>query len=243
MEGLLYDLDVSSLKATLVVDIVKQFAIKDRPHFKGGCFGQGRIVVSNNGFYEYGDMQAGLFEWDGKTWRAIIRKPHMDCAARVNMGSVVFCSGWDERSVLFWALVKGEWKRYRLPKASHAFEHAWQTEWMRIREIETEHFMMDIQGAFYELQPIAFEGAIWGVKPVCSHLRTIPDYCAFRGMLAVGGNETTPNQDNYLYAGQPQSGVFFGKTDDLWSWGKPSGWGGVWRRTPVQAGESSDPFL
>ena len=109
-------------------------------------FGQGRIVVSNNGFYEYGDLQAGLFEWDGKTWRAIIRKPHMDCAARANMGQVVFCSGWDERSVLFWALVKGNWRRYRLPKASHAFEHAWQTEWMRIREIETEHFMMDIQG-------------------------------------------------------------------------------------------------
>jgi hypothetical protein len=87
------------------VDLVAQFSIKDRPHFKGGCLGQGRVIVSNNGFYEYGDMQAGLFEWDGKSWRAIIRKPHMDCAARANMGQVVFCSGWDERSVLFWALV------------------------------------------------------------------------------------------------------------------------------------------
>ena len=78
---------------------------------------------------------------------------------------------------------------------------------------------------------------------MCTHLRTIPDYCSFRGMFAVGGNETTPNQDNYLYAGQPQSGVWFGKTDDLWNWGKPSGWGGVWRRTAVAAGETSDPFL
>lgn len=243
MEGLLYDLDVSTLKATLIIDLVKQFGIKDRPHFKGGCRGQGRIVVSNNGFYEYGDMQAGLFEWDGKDWRAIYRKPHMDCASREDMGNVVFCSGWDERSVLFWALIKGTWHRYRLPKASHSFEHAYQTEWMRIREVETEHFLMDIQGAFYELQPIAFQGAIWGVKPICSHLRTIPDYCSFRGMFVVGGNETTPNHDNYLVAGQPQSGIWIGKTDDLWRWGKASGWGGVWRKTAVQAGEASDPYL
>ena len=40
----------------------------------------------------------------------------MDVAARENMGNVMFASGWDERSVLFHALVKGEWQRYRLPK-------------------------------------------------------------------------------------------------------------------------------
>src|ERR1017187_7676810 len=28
------------------------------------------------------------------------------------------------------------------------------------------------------------------------HLRIIPDYCSLRGMLALGGNETTPNNDN-----------------------------------------------
>ena len=72
---------------------------------------------------------------------------------------------------------------------------------MRIREIETEHFMVDIQGMFFELQPVAFEGRIWGVKPVCQHLRTIPDYCSFRGMLALGGNETTPNNDNNAVVG------------------------------------------
>ena len=114
---------------------------------------------------------------------------------------------------------------------------------MRIREVETEHFLMDIQGMFYELQPIAFEDHIWGIKPICQHLRVIPDYCAFRGLLAVGGNETTPNNGAYSVAGQPQSGIWFGKTDDLWQWGKPAGWGGPWRRTPVKGGIASDPFL
>lgn len=243
MEGLLFELDVRTLKASLVADVVKENGLNARPHFKGGFTGQGRVVVSNNGFYDYGEEEAGLFEFDGRRWNRLSRKPHMDCAGRENMGNVIFCTGWDESSVLFSALVKGQWQRYRLPKASHAFQHAWQTEWMRIREVETEHFLMDIHGMFYELQPIAFEDRIWGVKPVCQHLRTIPDYCSFRGMFAAGGNETTPNNGAYSLAGQPQSGIWFGKTDDLWQWGKPAGWGGPWRKSPVRAGEPSDPFL
>ena len=78
---------------------------------------------------------------------------------------------------------------------------------MRIREVETEHYLVDIQGMFYELQPIAFEGAIWGLKPICQHLRVIPDYTAFRGLLALSGNQTTPNADNNAVVGQPQSEI------------------------------------
>jgi hypothetical protein len=243
MEGHFFEHDVNTHKSTLLFDLGKQFNLTQRPHFKGGCSAQGRVVVANNGFYAYGENGAGLFEFDGRNWRTLSGKPHMDCAARQDMGNVMFCSGWDESSVLLWALVYGRWQRYRLPKASHAFEHAWQTEWMRIREIETEHYMLDIQGMFYELQPIAFENAIWGVKPVCQHLRIIPDYCAFRGLLALAGNQTTANRDNNPVVGQPQSGLWFGKSDDLWSWGRPQGWGGPWRKSPVRKGSPSEPFL
>jgi len=243
MEGELFELDVSTLKPRLAENVPQKTGIKLRPHFKGGYTGQGRIVIANNGFYAFGENDAGLFEFDGKSWNTLSRKPHMECMGRENMGNVIFATGWDESSVLFWALIGGKWHRYRLPKGGHVHNHAWQTEWMRIREVETEHFLMDIHGLFYELQPLPFEGAIWGVKPVCSHLRIIPDYCAFRGLLALGGNETSPNGDNYRYAGQPQSGIWFGKTDDLWSWGQPAGWGGPWRQTAVRANQPSDPFL
>ncbi len=243
MEGLLFELDVQSHKTTLAFDLTKEFGIKARPHFKGGYTGQGRIAVTNNGFYAYGENEAGLFEYDGAKWRALSRKPHMDVAARQNMDNVLFSTGWDESSVLFWACIKGKWNKYRLPKASHAFEQAWQTEWMRIREVETEHYLMDIQGMFYELQPMAFEDSIWGVKPICQHLRIIPDYCSFRGELVLGGNQNSPNADNNAVAGQPSVGLHFGITDDLWHWGKPQGWGGPWRKQAVQAGEVSDPFL
>ncbi len=59
----------------------------------------------------------------------------------------------------------------------------------------------------------------------------------------MGGNQTTPNRDNNALSGQPQSGLWFGKTDDLWSWGRPQGWGGPWWNTQVQKDVASDPFL
>jgi hypothetical protein len=243
MEGLLFELDVETLKPRLLVDLIKGLSITKKTHFKGAYTGQGRVLVANNGFYEYGDTSAGLWEWDGKDWNRLSDKPHMDCAGRENMHNVIFCTGWDESSVLLWACHQGKWQKYRLPKGSHAFDHAWQTEWMRIREVETEHFLMDIVGQFYELQPMVFENVIRGVKPVCNHLRITPDFCAFRGLLALGGNSTSPNADNNTLGGQPQAGIWFGKTDDLWAWGKPQGWGGPWRKTPVRKGQPSEPFL
>lgn len=243
MEGHFIEMDVADLKPRVLYDLVKEMKIAARPHFKGGFTAQDRVVVANNGFYEFGEDQAGLFEFDGKTWKKLSGKPHMDVAARQDMGNVLFATGWDEASALFWALVKGVWQRYRLPKATHAMSHAWQTEWMRIREVETEHYLVDIQGMFYELQPIAFEGRIWGLKPICQHLRIIPDYCSFRGLFAAAGNQNTPNRDNNALQGQPQAGLWFGKTDDLWSWGRPQGWGGPWWKTDVTRGVPSDPFL
>ena len=67
-------------------------------------------------------------------------------------------------------------------------------------------------------------------------------------MLVLGGNQATPmefgtGRDRELTAGQPQAGLWFGKTDDLWNFGRPRGFGGVWRNTKVKAGEPSDPFL
>ena len=243
MEGAFFELDVSSLKATLLFDLVKEFSLKKPPHFKGGHTGQGRVVVANNTYTTWGESEGGLADWDGKRWRVLSRKPFMECAGRPNLGGAVFATGWDEASALFWVLINGTWRRYRLPKASHTFDQYWQTEWTRIREVETERFLMDCHGMFYELSPMVFENAIWGVRPISTHLRVIPDYCTFRGLFVMAGNEGTPNADNNPVGGQPQSGIWFGKTDDLWRFGKPQGWGGPWRSTVVKAGQPSDPFL
>ena len=116
MEGLLFEVDVSSLKATQIDDLVARFKIKKRPHFKGGFSAQDRVVVANNGFYEFGENEAGLFEWDGDAWRTLSQASH-GVAGAPGYGQRLFCTGWDESSVLFWALVNGTGRRYRLPKA------------------------------------------------------------------------------------------------------------------------------
>lgn len=243
MEGGFYEMDVTTLQPRRLYDLVEVLQIKQQPHFKGGFTGQGRVVVANNTYSKWNEREGSLAEWEGQAWRILSRKPHMECAGRDNMGNAIFTTGWDEASALFTVLIDGAWRHYRLPKASHTFDQFWQTEWTRIREVETERFLMDCHGMFYELSPMIFEKSVWGVRPISTHLRVIPDYCSFRGLLVLGGNENTPNMDVNPLQGQPQSGLWFGKTDDLWKFGKPQGWGGPWRFTQVRAGDISDPFL
>lgn len=59
----------------------------------------------------------------------------------------------------------------------------------------------------------------------------------------MAGDQTTPINESNAYVGQPQANLWFGKSDDLWQWGKATGWGGPWWETAVKAGEPSDPFL
>ena len=69
--------------------------------------------------------------------------------------------------------LNGKWMTYRLPKASHAYDHLWQTEWPRIREVETERYLLDVHGLFYELSPLGWGAATWAV-PRRPSLRPAP---------------------------------------------------------------------
>ncbi|EDQ88254.1 uncharacterized protein MONBRDRAFT_9225 [Monosiga brevicollis MX1] len=180
------------------------------------------------------------------------RTAFVEVTGRSNFGRVVYALGWDKRSAILKVLDNGDgadpsidtnWQTYRLPKASHAYDHLWQTEWPRIREVETERYLVDMHGMFYELSPLGWAGSTWGVRPVSQHLRMIPDFAAWRGMLVLGGNQVSSIFDNNIITGQAQSGLWFGKTDDLWQFGKPKGWGGPWRYDAVTANAPSDPYL
>jgi hypothetical protein len=96
---------------------------------------------------------------------------------------------------------------------------------------------------FYELPAMLYDGKLWGLRPISTHLRMIPDFCSWRGMLVLSGNQNTPISDTNPWAGEPQSNLWFGKTDDLWNFGKPAGWGGPWWKDSVRAGEPSDAYL
>ncbi|AQT69035.1 hypothetical protein STSP2_02216 [Anaerohalosphaera lusitana] len=246
MEGLLFEVNVNTLEVKQLGDLTKKLYVEGIwPHWKGMWSAQGKLVVANNSYGEgehMGKRHAGrLAEWDGEgEWKILEKNPFVEVSGqtrRGKYGGALFATGWDERSVIMRVLSNGKWKRYRLPKGNHTYDHGWNTEWMRIREAQTERYLMDVFGIFYEMPAIVYDNSVWGVKPICSHLRLIPDFCSWRGFFVMGSDQTEHN------VGQPQSGLYFGNIDDLWQMGKPTGWGAVWRKTEIEAGETSDPFL
>jgi len=246
MEGGFWETDAVTLETRKLFDLCEELRITGaRPHFKSACTAQGRVVVANNTYDEkeyLGERHAGrLAEWDGAAWRILEENPFVEVSASAGDasygGNTLYAVGWNNASVILRALVDGNWRRYLLPKSSQSWDHAWNTEWTRIRHAVTERLLMDAHGTFFELPPFAYGGHIQGIRPICTHLRVVPDFCHWRGFFVMASDQIDHD------AGQPQSGLWFGNFDDLWRMGKPTGWGGPWRDTPVKAGEVSDPFL
>ncbi len=251
MEGELFELDVHTLVCTQLADLQEVLGTEgeSRTHFKDCYASFGRLVVCSNEYHEpdwAGTRSQGrLAEWDGSTWTILEQKPFIGISGRHNFGGTIFANGWDQASAILKVFTEadGVWTTYRLPKASHCFDHKWQTEWPRIREVEHERFLMDHHGMFYELSPWAYGNRIWGVRPISTHLWVLGDFCSFRGMLVLGADNASPSGGESPTTAEPQSGIWMGKTDDLWQFGKPSGWGGPWWNTAVVAGTASDPYL
>lgn len=248
MEGEFFEVDVRSLEVRQLFDLLEVLDVKDYPHFKDMCTRNGRVAVVNNSYYEKdfarGVSDGRLAEWDGNEWRILARTQFNTLGSANGMGDALYAVGQDRASALFWVhLPTTGWRVYRLPKATHTQDHAFTTEWPRIREVESERLLMDASGMFYELPSLTYADAVWGVRPISSHLRIVGDFCSWNGLLVMAGDQTTPIGDANPVAGQPQAGLWFGKTDDLWSFGKPQGWGGPWWETPVKADMPSDPYL
>jgi hypothetical protein len=254
MEGEFFEVDVHTLEVKQLFQLMDELKEPkgSKPHFKSGFTAHGRVVVCNNSYNEKdfnGEWNAGrLAEWDGKgDWKILENTAFTEVWAAGSFGQPIIATGWDRISAIMRVFVNGEWKRYRIPKASRTWDETSCTEWMRVREIETERALMDCHGMFYEIGMHVYGDQLWAIKPVAAHLRVIPDFCSWCGMLVFGGNQATPMkfgpQDRNPLAGQPQAGLWFGKTDDLWNLGKPKGFGGVWYKSPVNAGEISDPYL
>ncbi|MFH1999177.1 MAG: hypothetical protein ABIK28_05830 [Planctomycetota bacterium] len=247
MEGLLFEVNLETLDVTLLFNLAEELEIKGQPHFKGAHTAQGKLVVANNTYEEpefLGKRMGGcLAEFNGTYWTVLERNPFVEVSGKQNptpgtrFGNTLFATGWTRSSVVLRVLHDRKWKRYLLPKASHSSDHTWNTEWMRIREAQTERYLMDVHGFFYELPSLVYDEHLWGIRPICAHLRIVPDFCSWRGLLVMAGDQT----DNAV--GQPQSGFRFCDIDDLWRMGKPTGWGGPWWETPVEADTVSDPFL
>ncbi|MEX2545141.1 MAG: hypothetical protein WD316_08445 [Phycisphaeraceae bacterium] len=253
MEGELFEADVYTLEVRQLADLTEELGTSGQKdaHFKDACCAQGRLIVANNSYYakDFDDpsqCDGRLAEWDGETWQVLERTQFNTVEGRVSgeLGPAIFAVGQDRASaILKTRLPETGWMTYRFPKATHTQTHAWTTEWPRIREVESERWLMNASGMFYELPAMTYVGRVWGLRPISTHLRIIGDFASWNGLLVMAGDQTTPIHDSNPVVGQPQANLWFGKTDDLWGFGKPTGWGGPWWRTPVHAGEPSDPYL
>ncbi|EMI19919.1 secreted protein containing Sulfatase domain protein [Rhodopirellula maiorica SM1] len=258
MEGAIWEANVHTLA-------VKRLFKKPVPgwHGKGAYVSQGRLVVSNNGEHAagtYDDLVVGgaaknseergvLAEYDGENWKIIERRQYTEVtgpngiAGGSDGNDPIWTMGWDRRSVRLKVLDDGTWHTYLLPKAAFCNDaiHGWYTEWPRIREITDGRWMMDMHGMFFDFPKTFSSQNSAGIKPIGSHLRYIPDFCAWNDQLVLASDETSI-QGNPL-AGQPQTNLWFGSYDDLKDWGPASGYGGPWIEDEVMANTPSDPFL
>lgn len=250
MEGIFFEVDAESLEVRQLFDLTKELDWTKGAylHFKGMHTAQGRVVVANNTFEEpdYIDNRGGgrLAEWDGKgKWNILERTAFVEvsgnqrAAANDYFGSPLYAVGWDRASVILRVLYKQKWHRYRLPFGSQSWNHTWNTEWMRIRFAQTERHLMDAFGLFYDLPNLFYGDQYFGVMPISRHLRVTPDFVHYNGYFVMASDQTDHT------VGQPQSGLWWGSIDDLWSFGKPQGWGAVWKQSEVAKGATSDAYL
>lgn len=262
MEGPIWEVDVRSLAA-------RRLFVKPAPgwHGKGAYTAGGRLVIANNGEasaardlpedwelpqdqWSRGPEDAGaLAEYDGRTWNVVLRRQFVEVTGPGGIDGAdtrqqpAWAMGWDRRSVLLLTLGGGRWSTFRVPKASHAMDprHGWYTEWPRIRPIADDRALMCMHGMFYDF-PLSFSaGDARGIRPLCSHLRYVPDFCTWNGRLVLAADDTSIMQNPM--AGQSQSNLWFGDVDALARWGPGFAFGGPWLGDAVKRGQPSDPYL
>jgi len=73
----------------------------------------------------------------------------------------------------------------------------------------------------------------------------VHDFCSYRGLLILTGvTKEGPNANAHVIRSTDgKAALWAGAIDDLWSLGKPVGYGGPWAGTSVQEGQPSDPYL
>ncbi len=84
---------------------------------------------------------------------------------------------------------------------------------MRIREVETERFLMDMHGLYYKMSPEFRPGSTGGLAAYVSHLKMTPDFCTWQDRLVLAGDEDSSMGHRHRFGGQPQS-----VSSSPWSW-------------------------
>lgn len=184
---------------------------------------------------------AGYYEMDAslKLVRTEDEKAHDFVKTKVAIPKNVITL--DKASVL---VVDDRGRRWRLPRASTAFDNATNAGDLRIcREVATERDMLSACGTFYEL-PAENADGFAKIRPICSHDLRVTDFGGYRGLFLMSGVQPEAAAGEHIIRSDDgKTALWAGAIDDLWKLGKPRGEGGPWQNTKVKAKQKSDPYL
>lgn len=109
--------------------------------------------------------------------------------------------------------------RYRIPKASAAFDRFTPGSLRGVRECVSERYLANFCGLFYEIPRTDTKTTPYfrQMKPVAAHGFAIADFCTWRGLLVLAGCRADAKRDGHV-VGAPGGGpaLWFGQIDDLW---------------------------
>lgn len=272
MEEGLYEVDVE----TLAVKELYTDGNRPRPdgadvlpgyHGKGGYASQGRLVYANNGENSAEarvnpNVPSGCLAEktaDGD-WQVVLRKQFTEVTTKGGIDGAdaendpLWALGWDYRSVILALLDDGKWSFYRLPKGSHCYDgaHGWNTEWPRIREIDSPtDFLATMHGHFWRF-PSDFGAAnARGIRPRSTYLKVIGDFALWNGRVAFGCDDAakseflnkSPLKGEVAGPGRSNSNLWFVEPEKLDSFGPALGRGAVWFDEAVKRDAASDAYL
>jgi len=219
-------------------------------HGKGAYTSQDRLVVANNGEYNWleTDLSGCLAEWDGNKWHIIEKKQFTDVTGPGDIfGDIdgrdpLWAIGWDENSLILKLLDKGKWSDFRLPKASFSYDgkHGWHTEWPRIRKVDQRR-LMTMHGMFWEFPATFSAENTAGIRPLSSYQKIVSDFCDWNDQIVMACDDASLFDNRFV--GQPQSNFWFTTAEHLKRLGPRSGYGNIWSNDSLDKASISDPFL
>lgn len=186
--------------------------------------------------------ELGYYEMDGDMKLRCVDDPDAHAWLKENVAVPTDVLSVEAASVLY---VDDSGRRYRLPKGDPCFDQPGPLGPERIdREVCTERDLFNCHGTFYEL-PAENAGGFTKIRPIATHNRRITDYCSWRGLLVISGiaSDAPADNEHIIRSDDGRCALWVGAVDDLWALGKPTGHGGPWKDTAVQARVPSDPYL
>lgn len=266
MQGMLYEVDLTTYVASVIVDMRTPLGLT-KFHFKAchttsAYYSNQRLVVVSNVQSKPGDnANSGILAiFDGtSTWTTKSNLSHIEITGNYDTSDgLMFGTGMDHKSPFLTTPQSnvGTFYRYRFPYGTKTQNYYITQEWMRIRPVMTERYLMNAFGTWFRLSPWLAHASAGGIEnygtpgtdyprleAVANYLDTVTDFCVWDGKFAIGTNNMSDQYGKWPTAGQSQSAIKFGDIEDIWRGGKASGSGYLWYKEAIVNGTPSDAML